>query len=103
MQLNNNFSSGNKSNRARKILVMFGSIGLGHKIVAENIAAVLKTYPDVEVEMLDVLEMYRGPFTETSSKIYKFIVDHARWVWDSFTLTRYFFDCPCPFACRSQG
>ena len=103
MQLNNNFSSGNKSNRARKILVMFGSIGLGHKIVAENIAAVLKTYPDVEVEMLDVLEMYRGPFTETSSKIYKFIVDHAPWVWGFFYTNPIFLRLSLPFRVPLAG
>src|SRR3989338_8128662 len=34
--------------------------------------------------MLDVLEMYRGPFTETSSRIYKFIVDHIPGLWGFF-------------------
>lgn len=67
-----------------KILVVYGSVGLGHKVVAENIAAVLKTYPEVNVVMLDVLEMYRGPLTETSAKIYEWIIKHLPGLWGFF-------------------
>ncbi|KKW28558.1 MAG: hypothetical protein UY73_C0042G0006 [Parcubacteria group bacterium GW2011_GWA2_52_8] len=87
----------------KKILVMYGSIGLGHKVVAENITVVLKTYPDVKIEMLDVLEMYRGPFTETSSRIYKFIVDHIPGLWGFFYTNPIFLKASLPFRVPLAG
>ena len=53
----------------KKIIVMFTSVGLGHKVIAENIAQALRKQPNLDVVMLDVLEFYRGPLTETSEKI----------------------------------
>jgi len=87
----------------KKILVMYGSIGLGHKVVAENITVVLKTYPDVKIEMLDVLEMYRGPFTETSSRIYKFIVDHIPGLWGFFYTNPIFLKASLPLRVPLAG
>lgn len=68
----------------KKVLIIYGSIGLGHKVVAENIAAALRDYPEVEVEMLDVLRLYEGRLTKESSKIYEWIIKHAPRLWGFF-------------------
>lgn len=75
---------------SKRVLVMYGSIGLGHKVVAENIAAALLRHSDVELRLLDVLEMYRGPFTETSAKIYEWILARIPWLWGFFYTNRIF-------------
>jgi processive 1,2-diacylglycerol beta-glucosyltransferase len=74
----------------KKALIIYGSIGLGHKVVAENIAAVLKTHPDVQVEMLDVLELYKGRLTDVASRIYEWIIKHTPGIWGFFYTSRLF-------------
>lgn len=65
----------------KNILIAHGSIGLGHKVVAENIAAALAKYPGVEARVLDLLEMYRGSLVKVFSRFYKWMVDRAPWLW----------------------
>jgi len=69
---------------------MFTSVGLGHKVIAENIAQALRKQPNLDVVMLDVLEFYRGPLTETSEKIYLWIIKHIPRLWGFFYTNRIF-------------
>lgn len=74
----------------KKVLIAYGSIGLGHKVVAENIAAALVKYPGVEVKVLDLLEMYQGSLVKVFSKFYKWMIDRVPWLW-GFIYTNIFF------------
>src|SRR3989344_3640038 len=73
-----------------KIVVMYTSVGLGHKVVAENIAQALRRRSGLDVVMLDVLEFYRGPLTEVSEKIYLWIIKHIPRLWGFFYTNRIF-------------
>jgi processive 1,2-diacylglycerol beta-glucosyltransferase len=65
----------------KKILIVYGSIGLGHKVAAESIAAALAKYPGVEILMLDVLEMYKGRLVHDFSKFYNWAIDKMPGLW----------------------
>ena len=91
----------------KKILVSYNSVGLGHKVVAENIAQALKKYPGYQIELLDILKLYEGRFTKTSTKIYEFIIQHLPGLWRFFYLNRvfHFLTLPLriPFASLKAG
>lgn len=55
----------------KKILILYTSVGLGHKVVAENIALALKARPQVKVTLLDILEFYKGPLIKASTRVYQ--------------------------------
>ncbi len=74
----------------KKILISYNSVGLGHKVIAENIAQALKTFSGIEVVMLDLLEFYSGPLTSTSTAIYKQIIKNFRWLWKIFYTNQFF-------------
>ncbi len=82
---------------------MFGSVGLGHKVIAENIAQALSKYPDIELSMLDVLEMYKGPLTETSAKIYTWIIKQMPALWRFFYTNRVFLELTLPLRVPFAG
>lgn len=68
----------------KSILIIYASVGLGHKVVAENIAEALKVYPDIEVELLDILKLYQGRFIAASTAVYKFIIRNLPRLWGFF-------------------
>lgn len=72
----------------KKIMVMYTSVGLGHKVIAENIAQALRRHPELEIKMLDVLEFYRGPLTRISEKIYLWILLRIPRLWGFFYTSR---------------
>lgn len=74
----------------KKILVVYGSIGLGHKVIAENIASALKKHKSLEVEVLDLFALYPGKFLDISSAIYKWSIRSIPAIW-SFLYTNKFF------------
>lgn len=74
----------------KKILIVYGSIGLGHKIISENIAAELAKKPGVELRLLDLLDMYRGRLVRDFSHFYKWMVDSAPWLWGFFYTNKFF-------------
>ena len=67
-------------NRAKKILVLYISVGLGHKSLAENIGFWLEEQ-GYEVRLVDVLEAQKDNLGEVSVKIHLFINRHLPWVW----------------------
>lgn len=80
----------------KKILVLYGSVGLGHKVVAENIAAALRLHPELEIEMLDVLKLYEGALTRTSARIYEWIIKHIPGLWGFFYTNKVFLRLTLP-------
>ncbi len=80
----------------KKILVISGSVGLGHKVVAENIAAVLRTYPGIRIDMLDALELYDNVFTRQSARLYTWILRHWPGLWRFFYTNPWFLRVTLP-------
>lgn len=65
----------------KKILIIYASVGLGHKIVAENIGEALKNRPNLQVQFLDITKFYEGPLVEKSTKIYQAIIQQLPGLW----------------------
>lgn len=74
----------------KKILVIYTSVGLGHQVIAENIAQALRRHGGVAVAMLDVFKLYSGPFTRGSEKVYLWIFAHLPGLWGFFYTNRIF-------------
>lgn len=80
----------------KKILILYGSIGLGHKVVAENIAQALSKYPNLEISLLDVLKLYEGPLTKVSARIYQWVIRRWPALWGFFYLNQIFLSLALP-------
>ena len=78
------------NSRSKKILVIYTSVGLGHQVIAENIAQALWHHEEVDVAMCDVLKLYEGPFTRGFEKAYLWVFAHIPWLWGFFYTNRTF-------------
>ena len=78
------------NSRSKKILVIYTSVGLGHQVIAENIAQALRHHEEVDVAMCDVLKLYEGPFTRGFEKAYLWVFAHIPWLWGFFYTNRTF-------------
>src|SRR3989344_4011708 len=68
----------------KKILIIYSSVGLGHKIVAENIGLALRER-GAEVKQLDLLEFYpTDRLAVYSTAIYKKIIKYWPRLWGFF-------------------
>lgn len=77
--------------RAMQILIIYASVGLGHKVVAENIGQALEELnPDLEVKLLDILKLYEGRFVGVSTAIYTFIIKKIPKLWGFFYANKIF-------------
>lgn len=75
----------------KQILIIYASVGLGHKVVAENIGQALEEqHPEIEVKLLDILKLYQGRFVGVSTAIYKFIIQKIPKLWGFFYVNRIF-------------
>ncbi len=87
----------------KKILVIYTSVGLGHKIIAENIAAELRKQPPhpsspsrgeekegVEIELLDVIQFYGGAVQDEFQRFYLWLLRRIPWLWRFFYTNRVF-------------
>lgn len=73
------------------ILIIYASVGLGHKVVAENIGQALEeARPEIEVKLLDILKLYQGPLVGASTVIYTFIIKHIPKLWGFFYVNKFF-------------
>ena len=78
------------NSRSKKILVIYTSVGLGHQVIAENIAQAMRRHAGVDVVMCDVLKLYEGPFTRGFEKAYLWVFAHIPWLWGFFYTNRTF-------------
>lgn len=80
-----------------KILIIYTSVGLGHKVIAENIAQALRNSGEglkegLEVKMLDILEFYGGGVTSSGwmQKLYIAMLAHTPALWRFFYTNKIF-------------
>ncbi len=64
-----------------KILILYTSIGLGHKMIARNIAAELSRF-GYSCVTRDILEVEKNRLSDFGAKLYMKIISKAPWVWD---------------------
>ncbi|MDP3696452.1 MAG: hypothetical protein Q8R55_00280, partial [Candidatus Taylorbacteria bacterium] len=75
----------------KHILIIYASVGLGHKVVAENIGHALEEAdPNIEVKLLDILQLYKGRLVGVSTAIYTFIIKKIPRLWGFFYVNKFF-------------
>ncbi len=75
----------------KKVLILYTSIGLGHKSIAENIGSVL-TSTGYEVKLKDILEVQENWLSNLGKSLHKFVLTKLPFIWsflyDSKTFTK---------------
>jgi processive 1,2-diacylglycerol beta-glucosyltransferase len=66
-----------------KVLLLYASLGAGHKRAAQAIQEVLQQN-SISAESRDLLDFLPGPMGPFYSWSYTFMVDRARWLWSAF-------------------
>jgi processive 1,2-diacylglycerol beta-glucosyltransferase len=79
----------------KKILVLYTSIGLGHKYIALNMASFLREN-NFEVVLFDALELEKGQTTEQSEKLFLFLYRNFPFVWKWLYVTNWFISLTLP-------
>ncbi len=64
----------------KKILILYTSVGLGHKFLAENISLHLEQ-AGYEVKLYDVLQLQAGALVNISTAIQQFILNRLPFIW----------------------
>jgi processive 1,2-diacylglycerol beta-glucosyltransferase len=64
----------------KKVLILYTSVGLGHKTMAENIAGGLVAV-GFDVRLEDILKIENGRLVEVGRKVHKFILEKTPWLW----------------------
>src|SRR5579864_5292236 len=80
----------------KKILILYASIGQGHKSIAENIGFYLRE-DGLLVEFFDVQKAQEGFLTRFGTKLYQLLVQKFPGVWDWLYNTRWFISATLPF------
>jgi len=70
----------NSQSMPKKILILYTSVGLGHKTIAENIGFHLQG-AGYEVKLVDVLRLQAGPLVSIGTKLHQFINRHLPFIW----------------------
>lgn len=70
----------NSHHMSKKILVIYSTVGLGHKYIALNIGAQLKEL-GYQVRFEDILQLQGGRLVNVSKKIYFWLINHAAPLW----------------------
>ncbi|MDB4939766.1 MAG: UDP-N-acetylglucosamine:LPS N-acetylglucosamine transferase [Candidatus Doudnabacteria bacterium] len=79
----------------KKILVIYTSVGYGHKKIGENIADVLRA--DHEVDTMDILTAVGGKTASQGTKIYLNILKYLPGLWKFFYTNKLFLAATLPF------
>src|ERR1700687_3196938 len=80
----------------KKILILYASIGLGHKSIAENIGFYLGQ-AGFEVELCDVQQVQAGMLASGGKKLYEWIVRRAPFIWNWLYNTSWFISLTLPY------
>jgi processive 1,2-diacylglycerol beta-glucosyltransferase len=72
----------------KRILILYNSIGLGHKSIAENIGYYLDQ-DGYEVKLVDVLQVEGGRLTGMGAKVYNFFITKAPFIWSFLYLNNW--------------
>lgn len=73
----------------KKVLILYTSVGLGHKAIAENLAKSLK-HQQFLVKLVDAYEAQDGKLISIGKKIHSFMNVQAPWLWSFFYKSRIF-------------
>jgi len=65
----------------KKILILYTSVGLGHKFIAQNIGWHLEQ-AGFEVKLADIGQVQKGSFQKNVVGIHQFINKHLSFIWD---------------------
>ncbi len=85
----------------KKILILYTSVGEGHKKIAENIGAVLSA--DYEVDLVDTLHLEKGKLVDKGAGLYLWILNRAPWLWDFFYNNKLFLKLTLPLRVSVAG
>lgn len=83
----------------KKILILYGSVGQGHKTIAENIAGHLSA-AGFNVKLADVLKEQEGWLVKSGKKIYHFISQTLPFVWSYLYMNGSLADFLMPYRIR---
>jgi processive 1,2-diacylglycerol beta-glucosyltransferase len=64
----------------KRILIFYTSVGLGHKIIAENIGWHL-SHAGYDVRLEDILEVQSGPLVNLGTSLHQFVNKHLPFIW----------------------
>ncbi len=80
----------------KKILILYASIGLGHKSIAENIGFYLQR-AGFEVVLFDAQKVQGGFLAKWGKRVYIFLLSTFPFVWDWLYNTRWFITLTLPY------
>jgi processive 1,2-diacylglycerol beta-glucosyltransferase len=86
----------------KKILILYTSIGLGHKSIAENIGFYLVA-AGFEVKLYDAHKIQGGVLAVQGKKLYQWMVPRMPFVWDWLYNTRWFISATLPYRSKVAG
>ncbi len=86
----------------KKVLIFYTSVGLGHKVIAENIAFDLKQ-AGFEVLLKDVLEVQKGKLVSFGKSLYHFILTKIPFVWRFLHNSKMFVRLTLPLRYKVAG
>lgn len=78
----------------KKILILYTSIGHGHKAISENIAAALKN--NFQVDLVDLLKLEQGTLMDGGAELYTAMVKHWPGLWKFFYTNKVFLKSTLP-------
>ncbi len=86
----------------KKILILYTSVGLGHKYIAQNIGYHLER-DGFEVKLYDVLKLQEGPLVKLSEKLHGFINQRMPFIWKWLYTNKTFSDLTLPLRVPLAG
>ena len=80
----------------KKVLILYTSIGLGHKSIAENIGFYLGQ-TGFEVELYDAHKLQDGFLASWGGKLYQILISKLPFIWDWLHSTKWFITLTLPY------
>ena len=80
----------------KKILILYTSIGLGHKSIAENIGYHLSATGH-EVVLQDAHKVEEGSLARSGTRLYNFLINRLPFVWQWLHDTQWFISATLPY------
>lgn len=80
---------------SKKVLILYASIGLGHKSIAENIGFYLQR-AGFEVALFDAQKVQGGVLAKWGKKLYEFLIANLPFIWNWLYNTRWFITLTLP-------
>ena len=85
----------------KKLLILYTSVGEGHKKIAENLGVLLEN--DYETDLCDVLRLEKGTLVDSGTGLYLWILKHTPWLWNFFYTNKLFLTLTLPLRVPVAG